>query len=70
MQREAAAKSEEKDGDGDSDDNEDGGGAKDDWYSSDDEVEDTNLTEVLKNLSSTKVSFHGFKLLKLMLESY
>ena len=55
MQREAAAKTEEKEGNGDSDDNEETGGGKDDWYSSDDEVEDNNLTEVLKNLSSTKV---------------
>jgi hypothetical protein len=60
MQREAAAKSEEKEGEGDSDDNEETGGAKDDWYSSDDEVEDNNLTEVLKNLSSTKVNLYFF----------
>lgn len=58
MHREAAAKSEEKEGDGDSDDDEEKGGGKDDWYSSDDEVEDNNLTEVLKNLSSTKVKFY------------
>lgn len=56
MQREAAAKTEDKEGDGESDDNEEKDGEKDDWYSSDDEVEDNNLTEVLKNLSSTKVT--------------
>jgi len=52
LQREAAANAEEKDDDEKSDDEGETGEKAESWYSSDDEAEDNNLTEVLKNLSN------------------